>query len=62
MTVEELAEELYELIVVRGRWGGKRRDGIMGEGTYTSLPEWSKEMWRDHAVKFAAESNFKVDQ
>lgn len=55
MDISELAEELYELIVVKGRWGGRRHDG-----SYASLPEWMKELWEAEAVVFAKTHNLPL--
>jgi len=33
MDVKELAEELYDLIVVKGRWGGRRSTVLSNDGS-----------------------------
>lgn len=59
MDVNELAEELYELIVVKGRWGGKPSRSIT-DGTWAGLPEWMKEMWVDEAFLFSKTHNLPL--
>lgn len=56
MNVDELAAELYDLVVIKGRWKGKGR----GDSYYT-LPEWTKGDWRDEAKTFAEKYSIFLD-
>jgi hypothetical protein len=61
VTKQELASELYELIVVRIRWGGERRDSIVGN-SYDTLPDWMKEMWDLKAEEFAVMNGIEIKE
>lgn len=63
MTTDECAAELYELVVVKGRYKGERHkysSPLFGNG-YDDLPGWMKEMWQETAKVFAEQWNFGLD-
>ena len=60
LTLDALAEELYNLIVVRGRWGGKPGRGrsvlFIDDGSWATQPAWVREIWREFAETFAKDN------
>jgi len=55
-TVDDLARELYTLIVVRGKWQGVPKPSAIVEGddgTYDTQGRFVKEAWREYAKEIA---------
>lgn len=62
MTTDELAAELYELVVNKGRKAMERfgSDRMLGD-TYAELPEFFKDAWKIQAREFAKDNYFTLD-
>ena len=61
MTRAELAEEMYNLIVIKGRWkDNKPKNGVLGD-SYAESPQWVKDEWENAADDFAHQWRFTLE-